>query len=144
MGYLTRYKIRPREYTPWFVFQKDGSYGVVATLDYRFKQDAMLMEKLRLVLAQPEEHVETIRYFLTDSNGKQYLSDKPGKLGGHRKLKIYGKLDCFSANRHIANGDYIRHRVFFRDEETAIAAGYRPCSVCMKEEYQKWKGNHPD
>ena len=25
------------------------------------------------------------------------------------------------------------------DEETAIAAGYRPCAKCMKEEYKKWK-----
>jgi len=139
MGYLIRYKIRPKVDTPWFVFHQEGAYGVVATLDYRYKQDALLMEKLRLVLAQPEEDVDTVRYFLTDHNGKQYLSDKPGKLGGHRKLKIFGKLDCPSANRHIANGDYIRHRVFFADESAAIAAGYRPCGVCMKEEYKMWK-----
>lgn len=121
------------------MFQEEGSYGVVATLDYRFKQDALLMEKLRLLLVQPEEQVETARYFLTDCNGRQYLSDKPGKLGGHRKLKIYGKLDCSSANRHIASGGYIRHRVFFADEATAIAAGYRPCAVCMREQYTEWK-----
>ena len=139
MGYLIRYKIRPKVDTPWFVFQEKGSYGVVATLDYRFKQDALLMEKLRLILAQPEEQVETARYFLTDCNGRQYLSDKLGAFGGHRKLKIYGKLDCPSANRHIDNGDYIRHRVFFTDEETAIAASYRPCGVCMKKEYSQWK-----
>ena len=28
--------------------------------------------------------------------------------------------------------------------ETAIAAGYRPCGVCMKEKYQEWKVGHPD
>ena len=28
---------------------------------------------------------------------------------------------------------------FFADEETAVAAGYRPCAKCMKEEYKKWK-----
>lgn len=144
MGYLIRYKIRPKVDTPWFVFQEEGSYGVIATLDYRFKQDALLMEKLRLILEQPEEQVETTRYFLTDCNGRQYLSDKPGAFGGHRKLKIYGKLDCPSANRHIDNGDYVRHRVFFADEETAIAAGYRPCRVCMKEKYQEWKAGHTD
>ena len=27
----------------------------------------------------------------------------------------------------------------FKDEETAVAAGYRPCGVCMKEAYKKWK-----
>ena len=25
------------------------------------------------------------------------------------------------------------------DEETAIAAGYRPCGICMKEKYRIWK-----
>lgn len=142
MGYLTRYKIRPKTDTPWFVFRREGAYGVVATLDYRFKQDALLMEKLRLILAQPEEEVEVFRYFLTDCNGKQYLSDNSGKLGGHRRLKIYGKLDCASAKRHIAKGDYVRHRVFFADEETAVAAGYRPCGICMRERYLEWKTIH--
>jgi len=39
----------------------------------------------------------------------------------------------------IAKGYYVRHRVFFADEATAIAAGYRPCAVCMKERYLLWK-----
>lgn len=78
-------------------------------------------------------------YKLLDKNGKEYLSEEPGTIGGHRKLKIYGKLDCSSARRYIAKGEYVQHRVFFKDEETAIAAGYRPCGVCMKEEYKKWK-----
>lgn len=34
----------------------------------------------------------------------------------------------------------MKNRVFFRDEATAIAAGYRPCAVCMPNEYAKWKG----
>ena len=25
------------------------------------------------------------------------------------------------------------------DEETAIAAGYRPCGICMREAYKQWK-----
>ena len=36
-------------------------------------------------------------------------------------------------------GQYVKYRVFFKDEETAIAAGYRPCGVCMKAEYKRWK-----
>jgi methylphosphotriester-DNA--protein-cysteine methyltransferase len=32
--------------------------------------------------------------------------------------------------------------VFFADEETAVSAGYRPCGVCMREEYTRWK-EHP-
>lgn len=56
-----------------------------------------------------------------------------------RKKKIYGRLDCPSALRYIAKGQYVQHRVFFKDEETAIKAGYRPCGVCMKEAYKRWK-----
>lgn len=79
------------------------------------------------------------QYKLLNSNGETYLSDTPGTLGGHRRLKIYGRLDCPSALRHIKNGHYVKHRVFFADEATAIAAGYRPCAVCMPEEYKMWK-----
>ena len=78
-------------------------------------------------------------YTLIGKDGKPYISDTPGKFGGHRKLKIYGRLDCPSALRYIEKGQYIQYRVFFADEETAIAAGYRPCGVCMKEAYKRWK-----
>jgi methylphosphotriester-DNA--protein-cysteine methyltransferase len=33
----------------------------------------------------------------------------------------------------------VRHRVFFADEATAVAAGYRPCHACMPEAYLSWK-----
>jgi methylphosphotriester-DNA--protein-cysteine methyltransferase len=33
----------------------------------------------------------------------------------------------------------VPHRVFFEDEAAAVAAGYRPCGVCMPEEYAAWK-----
>jgi methylphosphotriester-DNA--protein-cysteine methyltransferase len=29
--------------------------------------------------------------------------------------------------------------VFFLDERTTRAAGYRPCAVCMPEKYRAWK-----
>lgn len=82
---------------------------------------------------------ETKIYHLLGADGKVYESDTPGTLGGHRKLKIYGRLDCPSALRYIAKGQYVQHRMFFKDEETAIAAGFRPCGVCMKEAYKCWK-----
>ena len=78
-------------------------------------------------------------YLLTDSNNKQFLSATPGNIGGHKKLKIYGRLDCPSAARHIADGKYVQHRVFFTDEKVAVSAGYRPCAKCMPEAYRKWK-----
>ena len=80
-----------------------------------------------------------MEYKLLDSNGEEYISNVPGKLGGNKKLKIYGRLDCPSAIKWIEKGYYTQNRVFFLDEETAIEAGYRPCGICMPEEYKKWK-----
>ena len=77
-------------------------------------------------------------YKLLDING-EYFSKIPGTLGGNKKLKIYGKLDCKSALNWINKGKYVSNRVFFEDEEKAKEAGYRPCGICMKKEYQKWK-----
>ena len=81
----------------------------------------------------------TKTYKLMDENGNIYVSEQPGTLGGYKKRKIYGRLDCPSALRHIAKGEYVKHRVFFADEATAIKAGYRPCGICMKEAYKVWK-----
>lgn len=78
-------------------------------------------------------------YKLIGSGGNLYASSNPGTLGGHERLKIYGRLNCPSALRYIAKGQYVAHRVFFIDEQTAIAAGYRPCAKCMPEEYREWK-----
>ncbi|MDI6934901.1 Ada metal-binding domain-containing protein [Serratia sp. Se-PFBMAAmG] len=76
---------------------------------------------------------------LLGRDGKPLESSTPGLLGGHRKNKIYGRLDCPAALRALAKGHYVSQRVFFADEETAIAAGYRPCGTCMKEKYREWK-----
>lgn len=76
---------------------------------------------------------------IIDKNGEEYLSSIPGTLGGNRRLKIYGRLDCPSANRWISKGYYVKDRVFFLNEEDAINAGYRPCSICMRKEYLEWK-----
>ncbi len=81
----------------------------------------------------------TKRYKLIGSDGKAYESLEPGQLGGHREHKIYGRLDCRGAQNWIAKGYYVKHRVFFADEATAIAAGYRPCAGCLKERYVIWK-----
>ncbi|MBP5469851.1 MAG: hypothetical protein J6Z11_11485 [Candidatus Riflebacteria bacterium] len=57
-------------------------------------------------------------------------------------FKIYGWLDCPSVKKYLAIGHYAKNRVFFLDEKTAIAVGYRPCAICMPEEYKKWKVTH--
>ena len=79
------------------------------------------------------------RYTLIGADGKPYESSTPGTLGGHRRLKGYGRLDCPSALRWIAKGHYVAHRVFFADEHVAVAASYRPCAVCLPERYREWK-----
>jgi len=76
---------------------------------------------------------------LTGPDGKNHLSERPGTLGGHRRGRIYGRLDCPSALRAIARGGYVAQRVFFLDEADAQAAGYRPCAVCMPQQYARWK-----
>lgn len=83
-------------------------------------------------------------YKLLNKNGEVYLSAEKGTLGGNRKAKIYGRLDCpaaLRALRQTGSEVYIENRVFFKDEETAVAAGYRPCGTCMRAKYNLWKQN---
>lgn len=81
---------------------------------------------------------------LVGLNGKPYESPVPGTLGGHRGGKIYGRFDCRAALQAIARGGYVKHRVFFLDEATAIAAGYRPCAVCLPKKYVIWKASQSE
>jgi methylphosphotriester-DNA--protein-cysteine methyltransferase len=78
-------------------------------------------------------------YRLHDRRNRPYDAPAKGRFGGHKRSKIYGRLDCPGALRWIAKGHYVRHRVFFQDEATARAAGYRPCAVCMPAAYRVWK-----
>jgi methylphosphotriester-DNA--protein-cysteine methyltransferase len=80
-------------------------------------------------------------YTLVDRYGRPYPSATPGRLGGHRKTKVYGLLDCRAARRAIAAGGYVTNRVFFADEATAVGAGYRPCAVCLPDAYRAWKSS---
>jgi hypothetical protein len=52
-------------------------------------------------------------YTLIDRNGHSCASATPGALGGHRRGKIYGVLNCPGARRWIARGHYKKHRGFF-------------------------------
>jgi methylphosphotriester-DNA--protein-cysteine methyltransferase len=56
------------------------------------------------------------------------------KVGGNKKLRIYGTLECSSGKRMK-----IENRVFFRTEHEALEQGYRPCGHCMTEKYRQWK-----
>ncbi len=80
-------------------------------------------------------------YRLVGPDGAERVSDAPGTLGGHRRSRIYGRLDCPAALRAIARGGpYAGHRVFFASEADAVSAGYRPCAVCLPAAYAHWRG----
>lgn len=81
----------------------------------------------------------TRTWTLLGCDGKPFQSAVAGALGGHRRSRIYGRLDCAGAERAIARGGYVAQRVFFADEPAALAAGYRPCAVCMPDAYRQWK-----
>jgi methylphosphotriester-DNA--protein-cysteine methyltransferase len=76
---------------------------------------------------------------LVGADAHAYASARRGTLGGHRRGRIYGRLDCPSALRAIARGGYVGQRVFFADEAAAAGAGYRPCAVCMPDAYASWR-----
>ena len=78
-------------------------------------------------------------FTLLGADGRPYASATPGLLGGHRRTRVYGSLTCRAARAAIARGGYVGQRVFFADESTAIAAGYRPCGVCLPGPYRAWR-----
>ena len=65
-----------------------------------------------------------------------YLKLKQQEIlyAGNAQLKIYGRLTCASGKRMLR-----KNRVFFVDEQEAIAQGFRPCGHCMQQAYKKWK-----
>jgi hypothetical protein len=83
----------------------------------------------------------TKTYTLLDRAGRPYQSETKGLLGGHGGTKVYGRLDCPVALSFLRRGFEPKHRVFFADEETAIAAGFRPCGACMRERYAAWRSS---
>lgn len=78
-------------------------------------------------------------YRLIASDGSTYESAVPGRLGGNSQARIYGLLSCGAARQALGRG-YESIRVFFADEDAAIAAGYRPCGTCMRVRYRQWAG----
>ncbi len=140
IGYVKSFTIFPERKDPrWNLFCKsDGSLDC-AIIDMSFQKNKLVKEQIFQLLWTPSDELKDKPFFLTSEKNSQFLSAIPGAYGGHKRLKIYGKLDCPSATRYLAKGQYAKNRVFFADEATAIAAGYRPCAVCMSEAYKKWK-----
>lgn len=119
----------------------DYSEGEERTREYLLSSEDTKNRYLLLLKKVKDNFVKYGKkeYKLLNVNG-MYISKIPGTLGGNKKLKIYGKLDCKSALYWISKGKYVNNRVFFENEQVAKEAGYRPCGVCMKKEYNIWKG----
>lgn len=82
-------------------------------------------------------------YKLLGADGEIYLSETPGTLGDNGNMKIYGRLDCGTVLRsmRIYLGECQKHHVFFSDEKTALAAGYRPCGNYLRKKYHEYIAN---
>ena len=83
-----------------------------------------------------DENIKLYQLFGVDV--KLYDGIAPRTVGGNKKLKIYGHLDCLSVLYYIEKGQYVKYWAF-KDEETAITAEYRPYIKCMHKEYKRWK-----
>ena len=46
---------------------------------------------------------------------------------------------CSATTSPLAKGTYQKSRVFFANEEAAIAAGHRPCGRCTTAQFKVWK-----
>ena len=76
---------------------------------------------------------------LIDSEGQSYESrDARHARRPPRQPRLRQRSTARAPQRWIAKGHYVSQRVFFADEETAIAAGYRPCANCMPASYARW------
>ena len=82
---------------------------------------------------------DTRTWTLIGAGGVAYESAVPGTLGGNRRSRVYGRFDCPSARRALAQGGYAQNRVFFLDESAAVSAGYRPCGSCLPAEHARWR-----
>jgi methylphosphotriester-DNA--protein-cysteine methyltransferase len=71
---------------------------------------------------------------ISDQDVRKLIRHKQIGLGGNRKLKIYGLLNCASGKRMKRE-----NRVFFTGLNEAINKGYRPCGNCLRAEYKEWK-----
>jgi len=66
----------------------------------------------------------------SDLNGTEIfrlIRESKIRFAGNVKLKIYGRLNCWSGKRMKKE-----NRVFFENETEAIQSGFRPCGHCMK------------
>lgn len=71
---------------------------------------------------------------ISDTQVRKAIRNGLIAIGGNRKLKIFGNLNCTSGKRMKR-----AHRVFFDSEKEAILMGFRPCGHCLKKKFESWK-----
>jgi len=55
-------------------------------------------------------------------------------LAGHRKNRIFGRLDCRQGKGMLRS-----NRVFFANAAQAKERGFRPCGRCLRAEFMSWR-----
>jgi methylphosphotriester-DNA--protein-cysteine methyltransferase len=64
---------------------------------------------------------------LTSQKLFRLIKNKEVQWAGNARLRIYGKLNCWSGKRMKKE-----NRVFFKTKGEAINDGFRPCGHCLK------------
>ena len=97
----------------------------------------------RRLMATPPEPTAAAghwqRYTLLGADRRPTAARPPARSAGTAAARSTAGSTARAALRAIAAGGYVAHRVFFADEPTAVAAGYRPCAVCLPQAYRTWK-----
>ena len=65
---------------------------------------------------------------------RKEIRNRSIQYAGNSRLKIFGLLNCSSGKKMKTE-----NRVFFKTETEALAAGFRPCGHCMRDQYRQWK-----
>jgi len=65
---------------------------------------------------------------------RQFIKNGSIQYAGNSRLKIFGLLNCSSGKRMKQE-----NRIFLETETEALAAGFRPCGHCMRDQYRQWK-----
>jgi hypothetical protein len=61
-------------------------------------------------------------------------------VGVFRRESLQHEVPYVVQRHRIARGGYVKSRVLFADEQTAIAAGYRPCAAWSSREVRAIEG----
>lgn len=70
---------------------------------------------------------------LLGSDGKEYLLETPGTLGGNTERKVYGRLDCPTSLSSVKRfpGSYEKSRIFADEKQPLPQDTVRAVIVCV-------------